>query len=506
MALRDHQPLTLDKFNGLWARGDVENTPLDHFSDCNNVQFFGPQGFSTRDGLGLHQSVVAPLGNVLRMYNYPTADKNTLIVLVQNGGNGEIWHVVDAANVFGPVLTIAGMFDFGFAPYNGRAYITPFITELVNGMNRERGMNGEFVYVYKGDGTAARKIAGAGPTTPILPTNTGPVTGFTDAGVHIFGYVFETDTGYLSAPGGLVALTTLADSSVDFNNVAVSPNPAVTKRHIVASAVIQNYNGDVNGYDLFFIPGATIPNNVGTVLAGISFFDADLLEDATHLLDNFSSVSAGVNLGVYHNRLCVCTQYDNISIIRVSEPGEPEAFNQISGFCLVPPNGNPITNFAELRDVLYVMQRNKTVAFVDNGSDPSSWPLSPIDAAMGCGVHGIATVVDAGSSNVDYLLVGTYLGLTMMNGRYILPELSWKVSAKWAQQTFKTNNRRIQIVNDSVNQKLYIVLTDRTVLYANYSNGFDPKNIRWGPWSFDVKVNTLALINVSDLLLGCDVV
>lgn len=504
MALRDHQPLTLDKFNGLWSRGDVENTPLDHFSDCNNVQFFGPQGFSNRSGLGLHQSVVAPLGNILRMYNYPTSDKNTLIVLVQNGANGEIWHVVDAATIFGPILSIAGMFDFGFAPYNGRGYITPFITELVGGMNRERGMNGEFLYVYKGDGTAARKAAGAGPTTNLTPSNNG--AGFTDAGTHIFGYVFETDTGYLSPPGGLVAFNTLAGASVDFNNVAVSPSAAVVKRHIVASKVIQSYNGDPTGYDLFFIPGATIPNNVGTVLLAQSFFDIDLLSDATHLLDNFSSISAGVNLGVYHNRLCLCTEYNNISIIRVSAVGEPEAINQINGFCLVPPNGNPVTNFAELRDVLFVMQRNKTVAFVDNGDVPSSWAISPIDAAMGCGVHGIATVVDAGSSNVDYLLVATYLGLTMMNGRYILPELSWKVSNKWAQQTFKTNNRRIQIVNDSVNQNLYVVLTDRTVLYANYSNGFDPKNIRWSPWSFDVKVNTLALINVSDLLFGCDMV
>lgn len=504
MALRDHQPLTLDKFNGLWSRGDIENTPLDHFSDCNNVQFFGPQGFSTRDGIDINQSVVAPLGNILRMYNYPTSDKNTLIVLVQVGGNGQIWHIVDSATIFGPILTIAGMFDFGFVPYNGRAYITPFITELIGGLNRERGMNGEFLYVYKGDGTAARKAAGAGPTTNLTPTNNG--AGFTDAGLHIFGYVFETDTGYLSPPGGLVALTTLATSSVDFNNVAVSPSGAVVKRHIVASKVIQNYNGDPTGYDLFFIPGATIPNNVGTVLLAQSFFDIDLLEDATHLLDNFSEIAAGVNLGIYHNRLCLCTQFDNISIVRVSEAGEPEAINKISGFCLVPPNGNPVTNFAELRDVLYVMQRNKTVSFVDNGDVPSSWPISPVDAAMGCGVHGIATVVDSGSANIDYLLVASYLGLVMMNGRYILPELSWKVSFKWAQQTFKTNNRRIQIVNDSVNQKLYIVLTDRTILYANYSNGFDPKNIRWGPWSFDVKVNTLALINVSDLLLGCDMV
>ncbi len=504
MALRDHEPLTLDKFNGLFSRGDIENTPMDHFSECNNIQFFGPQGFAQRDGLGIHQSVVAPVGSILRMYNYPTSDKNTLLVLIKSGANGQIFHVVDAATIFGPILTIAGMFDFGFTSYNGRAYITPFITELVGGLNRERGMSGEFLYVYKGDGTNARKAAGAGPTTNITVANNG--AGHTDAGVHIFGYVFETDTGYLSPPGGLVAFTTLAANSVDFSNVAISANPAVTKRHIVASKVIQTYNGDPTGYDLFFIPGATIPNNVGTVLNNISFFDIDLLSDASHLLDNFTDIAAGVNLGIYHNRLWLCTEFNNISIIRVSAVGEPEAINQINGFCLVPPNGNPVTNCAALRDILYAMQRNKTVSFVDNGDVPSSWQLTEVDNAMGCGVHGIATVVDTGAANVDYLLCTSYLGITMFNGKYILPELSWKVSAKWATQTFKTDNRRIQIVNDSVNQKLYCVLTDRTVLYANYQNGLDPKNIRWSPWSFDVLINTLALINVSELLLGADIV
>lgn len=496
---RDHNPITLEEFNGLYSRGNVEETPMDHFSECNNLKFIGETGFGSRDGIGRHQSVASPLSNILRIYNYPTSDKNTILVLT-SGGN--IYHVVDSATIFGPILTIAAMTDFGFTPYSGRAYITPFTTELIGGLNRERGLTAEFVYVYKGDGTAARKAAGNKPTVNITPTNGG--VGHTDAGVHIFGYVFETDTGYLTAPGGLVALTTTAAQAVDFATVAVSPDAFVTKRHIVASKAIVGYNGDVNGYQLFFIPGATIPNNVGVALANISFYDADLLLDASHLSDNLAEIPAGVGLTTYHNRMCVYTEHENISLVRVSAIGEPEAISSIEGLLLVPPDGNPITNAAELRDVLYVTKRNKTVSFVDNGDEPTSWPLTNIDNAMGCGVHGIATVVDAGSSNVDYLIIGSYTGIVLFNGRYILPELSWKVSELWGNQTFKTNNRRIQIVNDSVGQKLYIVLTDRTVLFGDYGNGFDPKKIRWCPWTFDVNVNSLALININELLFGCD--
>lgn len=497
--MRDHQPLVLEEFNGLWSQDDIESTPMDHFSEADNLKFVGPKAFGTRDGIDRHQNIGSPLSNVLRMYNYPTSDKNTLLVLVDGG---LIYHVVDATTMFGPILTIPGMTDFGFVPYAGRAYITPFFTELIGGLNRERGMQNQFLYVYKGDGSAARKAAGNKPTVNITVAN--GAAGHTDAGLHIFGYVYETDTGYLTAPGGLVAHTTVAAQALDFSTVANSPDAFVVKKHIVASKVIQNYNGDVNGYQLFFIPGATIPNNVVTILGNISFFDADLLLDASHLIDNFAEIKAGVGLCTYHNRLCLWTEFDNVSIVRVSAPGEPEAINQIDGFLLVPPDGNPVTNGAELRDVIYVFKRNKTVAYVDNGGVPASWPLTFVDNALGCGVHGIGTVLDSGSSNVDFLLVGTYTGLTLFNGRYILPELSWKVWKLWGDQSFKTDNRRIQIVNDSVNQIIYIVTTERRILQGDYVNGLDPKKIRWCPWSFDALVNTLALINVDELLIGCD--
>ncbi len=497
--MRDHQPLVIEKFNGLWNQGDIEDTPMDHFSDCNNIKYVGGSSFTVRDGLGAHQSIATPISNVLRMYNYPTVDKNTVLVLTSGG---TIYHVVDSITMFGPILTIPSMTDFGFTPYAGRAYITPFTTEVVGGLNRERGITGEFVYVYKGDGTPARKAAGNKPTVNITVAN--GAAGHTDAGVHIFGYVFETDTGYLTAPGGLTAFTTVGNQAVDFTTVGVSPSGAVTKRHLVASKVIQNYNGDVNGYQLFFIPGATIPNNVGTALAGISFFDADLLLDASHLIDNLAEIPAGVGLTTYHNRLVSYTEFNNVSLARVSFVGEPEAISSITGLLLVPPDGNPLTNAAELRDVLYLFKRNKTVSYVDNGLEPTSWPLSNVDNAMGCGVHGIATVLDAGQSNIDYLLVGAYKGLTLFNGRYILPELSWKISEIWTTMDFQHKNRFIQIVNDSLGSNIYLVTTDRQVLYADYQNGFDPKNIRWSPWTFPTNVNSLCLVNINELILGCD--
>ena len=502
--MREHEPIRFDSFNGLYNRGVLIDTPMDHFSDCNNLKFIGDNSFGTRDGVGLWQNLPAPLSSILRMYNYPTTDKNTLLVLISGGA---IYHIVDSTTVFGPILTIPTMTDFGFTPYAGRAYITPFTTELVSGLNRERGLTGEFMYVYKGDGTSARKAAGAKPTVAATVAN--GAAGFTDAGIHIFGYVFETDTGYLSAPGGLVAFTTGALLSLNFSTINASPLAWVTKRHLVASKVINTYNGDVNGYQLFFIPNGTIADNVTTIKNGVSFYDQELFLDASHLSDNFADIPAGVGLTTYHNRLVTYCDYNNISLAYASAVGEPEAINQVDGVLLFPPDGNPITNASELRDVLYFFKRGRTGSFIDNGDIPSLWPYSGVDPSMGCGVHGIATVLDSGTSSIDYLLVASFKGITMFNGRYILPELTWKIQTLWLSQNFKTKFRIIQLVNDSVNQLIYAVLTDRSVLYGNYANGFDPKNIRWCPWTFDagpiqIYVNTLALVNVNQLVFGFD--
>jgi len=434
------------------------------------------------------------------MYNYPTQDKNTLLVLTV-GGN--LWHVVDSTTVFGPILTIPEMTDFGFAPYAGRAYITPFTTSVTGGLSREVGLDGEFLYVYLGDGTAARKAGGTTPSGSITIAN--GAAGFTDPGLHIFGVVFETDTGYLTPPGGLNSFTTVAGNSVSFSNIPVSPDTSVIRRHIVASRVVTSFNGDLQGYDVFFIPNATLNDNTTTSLSDISFYDQDLIDDATYLYDNFSEIAAGVNICIYHNRLCICTTFNDISTIFVSQVGEPEAISQIDGFCTMPPNGDPITNIIGLRDVLYSFKRNKTAGFIDNGDEPVFWPYSEVDAAMGAGVHSLATVIDSGTSNVDYLIVGGYTGVLLFNGRYIIPELSWKISERWTSQNLKEDFWRIQICNDSVNQRLYIVMPDRTMLYGDYQNQLDPRKIRWTPWTFDSDVNTIALINVSELLLGLDI-
>lgn len=628
--LSDHQPTVIEEFNGWFNRGDPDNVPLDHFTDAENVRYIDG-GFETRWGI---DTLIAK-GNVLRIYNYKMQTGESLLIL---DTNGDIYHaLLDGSDtVYGPILSIASMTDFGFHAWAGRAYITPFATFLDDdGIEYQKGLQNEFLYVYKGDGTAARKAAGAAPTNgddanlvaynsdidglvdkgihviavtfgdgaddsnalgpavkPVIyspggkeinlnniPTggvgiserkiwmthaidpeawnpdlslltfylaktitdNTSistiisiddialtssfsagglpPVTdagvtventntdGFCDLGLHVIGVVYETDTGYLTAPGPEVfGIQSFVNErkAIKITGIPTSPDSFVTKRHLVASKKIGLFNGDDRGFQLYFIPEGTIEDNTTTELT-VSFYDIDLLEDASHLLDNFEEIPAGVTLNTYHGRLALSATFDDISICYLSAPGEPEAIDQVDGIIIIPLDGNPVTNAQEFRDVFYLFKKTRTYAVNDNGDEPSTWQPVVLDNGVGASVHGIATVLDSGGVNIDFLLIVDYSGIMVFNGSYTRPagELTWKIEDYWLALD-RNAFGNIQIINDSLSKKLYMTLPNKRMLYGDYTNGLDAKSIKWSKWRFDIETTTIALIETDTLVIGAE--
>jgi hypothetical protein len=630
LTIRDHIPIVIDNFNGLWVRGGEDSVPIDHFSDCENISY-SQTGFRTRDGLDTYRAV----GNVIRLYNYTMNEGQSLIILVEGGA---IYHSINEMTLYGPILTIPAMDDFNFQSVSGRAYITPITRTITSqGQTREVGMENEFIYVYKGDGTSARKAAGDPPTnsddTPLvaynstidgvidqgihiigvtfgdgmggestsigtsvkpliyalgakqayvqnlpigtigtvsrkiwmsraidpeqflqadIDSNTGiytmylakeindnttlstiidisdlnlttpfvagslpnptsggitaentDVEGFCDIGLHVVGVVYETDTGYLTAPGPeTLAVQTFVNGNrkVKIDNIPVSPDSFVVKRHLVACRAIADYNGDDLGYQLFFIPDGTIEDNTTTFLE-VSFYDADLLDDASYLLDNFAEIPACAMMSQYHHRLVIGTTFDDISIAYFSAPGEPEAIDQVDGVVTIPLDGNPITAGQEFRDVFYVFKQTRTYALNDNGDFPSSWVPIVIDEGIGASIHGISTVLDSGGVNIDFLLIVDYSGVLIFNGFYQRPELSWKIRDYWLSLD-RAFFGLIQIMNDSLNQYIYITLPNKRILFGDYSTAMTPKDIKWAKWRFAVETTSIALINTDTLIIG----
>lgn len=627
--MRNHEPIVVEEFNGLWARGPQDECPIDHSPSCNNIKFI-QGGIETRDGLNTYRAVANPV----RIHKYTMQNDNGQSILILNN-LGQIFHSPDINTVLGPILTIAAMTDFNIVAIAGRAYITPFTTyfDAVTNQALEKGLQNDFLYVYKGDGTAARKAAGFPPTNASLkpfiafnsqtdgkiekgvhliavafgdaglglsaalgpeifpvvqvpggkqihlnnipiggggitrrfiyatrkidpkdyianqssytyyrvveipdnttinfdidfadselvlpfaagalgnPTDGGALRaentatdGFNDFGLHLFGVVYETDTGYLTKPGPefFAALTTVdIKKAITITNIPVSPDSFVTKRHLVATQAIRNFNGDQVGFQFFFIPDGNIDDNVTTTKT-VSFYDLDLIDDASHLLENFSEIAAGVALNTYHNRLVLGTQFTDISLLRVSHVGEPESISEVDGLVIVPLDGNPITAAQELRDVLYAFKTVRTAAVSDNGDVPSSWGVIYLEQGIGAPVHGIATVLDSGGIDIDKLIVASVTGVLLFDGKYEDTELTWKVEDYW-EVLEKNDYRFIQIMNDTINKLIWISLPNRDLLMGDYGNGLDPEHIRWCPATFDVEVTTIALIERDRLIIG----
>jgi len=617
MALRDHKELVIEQFGGWWSRNS-EACPPDHFTDCSNIVYI-EGGFKTRDGIDIwnQNENTAFYGNILRIYTYVQQDGESLLIL---NDQGNIYHNTSPTPSV-PILHIDGMVDFGFVAIAGRAYLTPFDGNI--------GLENEYVYVYKGDGSLARRAGGDAPSIlgafpfiafqspddgvvdkgvhiiavsyngtsglgpeifcvvncegkkqitlvniPIGPVGTvsrtivmtraikvedyvpdqttytyyqaiviadnttesinlniadtlltvnltallgaasPPITGAllvqntstlgnSEPGFHMFGVVYETDTGYLTAPGPeFFSGQTSIDltKKIKISNIPISADSFVVARRIVATKLLENYDNNQLGNTFYFVPGGRIANNTDTSVE-ISFFDTELLDDASHLLDNFINIPAGIGLTTYHGRMLTWASHDDISVIRVSAPGEPEAISQVDGLLIAPLDGNPLTNAQEFRDVLYGFKKTRTLAWNDNGDAPASWPLTIIDQGIGASVHGIGTVLDSGGVNIDCLLIIDYSGIMIFNGSYIRPELSYKIKDYWFS-LLRSDFKNIQIMNDSLSQILYLTLPNKQMIIGDYANGFDPKAIRWAKWLFDIETTTITLIDTNKLIIG----
>jgi hypothetical protein len=490
----DHGAVVIDNFMGFYKRGDPEACPLDHFQDCNNIQYLTARGFRTRDGIDIYPAVSA---NVYRIYTYVKQDSESLLILDDTGNLFDTGSPTPNT----PILSLPGVGfkDFGFTSYAGRAYISP--------NNGFIGLLNQFVYVYKGDGvaTTARKAAGFGPTA--APVAADGAAGHVEKGYHVYAVVFETDTGFLTKMGPGVALNSAGGTEVDISSVQVSPDPAVIKRHIVATKAVDPtlFDGNLTGYQFFFVPGGTINDNSTTTIT-VNFYDEDLLEDASYLLDILEEIPAGLGLAQYHGRMVQFGEHPNQSLLRFSNEGEPESFDAVTGLVIFPLDGTTIQNGVEYRDVFYAFKISKTASITDNGGDPSSWPVVIIDNGLGTHPHGIATILDSNGINIDFLVIANISGLFVFNGFFQRPELSYKIKDYW--DAFATTLdlqllfRFLQILDDTLTMSIYIVMPDGTMLYCNHQQGLDAKNVRWAPWTFDVSMTAVALINRSTIVLG----
>jgi len=499
--MRDHEPIVIEEFNGWYKRGDADSVPPDHFVDAINIDYID-SGFKSRNGIEPWIPARSTgERDILRIYAFSTDDNQGLLSL---DTNGDIYFVVPSIPSSTFVLHVDNMTDFGFVSINGFAYISPSTNDS------EQGIDGEFVYVYDGTSSPARKAAGVGPVNAdgALAAANSATAGNVEAGIHIFGVVYETDSGFLTqiGPDTLPTVTAPGNKKVDLSNIPVSPSSFVVARHIVASKLIDPtlYTGDTRGYELFFVPDGAINDNTSTTLT-VNFFDSELLESAAHLLEILSEIPAGGGLGTYHNRMIVwAIGGEDYSLAYLSSPGEPEAINAVDGLITLPRNTKGITQCSEYRDILYVFKIDECNAYSDNGDVPSSWQQTIIDSEIGCAKHGMARMGEGYSTNIEYLLLASWQGVFIFNGTFQRPEFSYKIEDFWVNLDEDEVHFLMEVHNDVKHQIFYINFPeDFLVLVGNYKNGFDAAHVRWSKYTFNVSPDSMTLFdNANELLIA----
>jgi hypothetical protein len=213
-------------------------------------------------------------------------------------------------------------------------------------------------------------------------------------GLHKLGVIFETASGFLSAPGNRSGATFMpVQVTVTSGNQKIrmtvgahsSTDPTVARRWLVMTLA---------GLDSYYIVpdsaittiSGSLTNNAGTATVDISLSDASL--GAGTLVDkNFLYTSPLPSMAgsiFYHNRHCMWGNSANLSLLYISEVGEPEAFRSDHGFVDVNRgDGQRITNAFILGNTLYICKEHGLWATEDNGGEPSSWTIYKVSESVG---------------------------------------------------------------------------------------------------------------------------
>jgi hypothetical protein len=484
----DHSPVTIEKFNGYWAKShqtiNPYTVPQNYSWDCLNVRWSGDV-IGSRQGIDFQSNLNGAIGAVARAQLYAKDGANRFLVMDTTGKLFDTGSATPAVAIF----TGAAGDDFSAINLNNRVYITIH--------NRITGKAAEKIYVY--DGTTFRAAAGIAPATN--PGAANGAAGVVEAGIHLIAFAWETASGFITKYGPAVQY--LAPGAVKINVTSVSNGGAgVVAKHVLATKVIPNYDGNQDNYEFFFVPNGKINDNVTTSIT-IDFLDSQLVDSGDTLLDQLDTIPAGVFLCEHEGRLVSGGEEANPSFARVSLPGKPESFSAIDGFIKCSPgDGGGLKNGRSFKGNLYTFKSNRTYATHDNGGAPSEWPVSQIDGGIGAEAFSIADVLDSKTFTRNMLFVMGRSGLYAFDGAYGQLPLSYNQDAV-LQNYF---NDKCSLIANPVTKEIFVILDghpSKHIFVYNYMEGLSYDRIRCCPWVFSA-VDIVGNMVVKNMVIGVD--
>lgn len=499
-------PLVVSSFSGNYDRGEEESVPIGYFRDSQNIRFLD-KGVMTRYGSALSLTVTS----IRRIAIYERIGEAKRLLILDGSGN-----LYDSTNLSTPILSIAAMTDFSCVTIFDRAYITPH--------NGTTGLPGRSVYLYIGSGVA-RLAGGTRPPWTKFSSGTSLTTvhgaaGSVEAGTRAIGVCYITASGFMTAPGAFQAYTSppgpvsaigqslpFIPYKIDVGNIPIG-GAGIVARILVATKALINFDSrDFENQTYYFVPDGEIENNIDSTKT-IDFFDADLQEDASYLIEQLATIPAGVGIDLIDGRMVVWGEDDNPSIVRISSAGSPESINAVDGYMTINPgdSGAGVKICCEYRGQVMIMKSQRCYAAqIDNINPPALWNPIEVDGSVGSECHGIARSPSHGESIEDRLFVVDRRGCRIFDGTFAQEKiLTTAIQSTWDSIT-KSAFNTIEIAVDPVEAIVYIAVpldgatSPSKILVGDYANGLDSENIRWTAWSFPAAPRTILVDMVSSI-------
>lgn len=493
-----HQPITIENMKGLWNRDNFVgkgSVPQDHFSIAQNIDFSNSNVIARAPFTVLYDDLSVDKPPV-RMFSARFVNRNgdPCNFLFINTQDGHLFsYNYDTGVTDEYLLSFSSETDFDYQLWNNRLYISP---------SSQQGYHISGVPLQVFDGVTMRDAAGGASASTF--TNAASGAGIVQAGNHFYGVCFETDTGYITPPtistSSSTPVATSGSQAVSLTSIPTG-GPEVVARWIVATKTIPSVipNSFLYSYQIFFLQ--RIGDNV-TTSATLNYYDSQLLNDASYLLDLYATPYGGTSLCTYHNRLVMTCDINSLDNAVVSRFGNPESFDLVEGVIslISPPTlvsddfetvNTGLVDSQVYRDVLYLTKPTSTYSTTDNGQEPAFWPAAVVDSSLGSYRHGIANTATGGES-VDYLLIANPSGLYLFTGYFNRPEISWKIEDTWRSfLDYNSPFRYFTILNDSYNKKIYcfgnnsisifdFVVCDYQDVPTDFSGYRDL--VRWSTW------------------------
>lgn len=480
--MNDHDPIVIRAPKGLFDRDDLTLVPIDHLSSNPNTEFPNEGGIRSRFGSELALDFL----NVNRFYMYKRIGEVDRYLILDTTGK-----LFDSANsLVVPILDIPAMTDFSIAVMYNRAYISPH--------NGQKGLPGEKVYVYEGSGTA-RAAGGATPSGFTIVATQG-AAGKIEKGKRLFAVVYETASGHLTSYGPKPFVQyedTAGAHKVNLSAIGVGPAEVTFKHIVMTKAADIDWDGNSDALEFFFVPNGKITN--ATTIFEVDLFDSELQDSADYLADILVDIPAAAGLVAYGERLVTWGEDANDSIIRASEPEEPENFHSVDGKRVVRPGtGGRITCCVpEVRGQMFIHKDKNTFVTQDTGGPPSGWAVDPVGKGKGTpSIWGAGKVLDEDGSTADYYFIADRTGLYPFNGAWDELPLTYKINKVW-KRINKIHFHKVQVFDDPIKQRVYVsVPLDAAtepghILMGDYQLGISADTIRWSIWNFPIAVKSI---------------